>query len=579
VNLAQSGESGARRVTLRSRVSPFVAGRVVISTIILGTATWVQMATPGAFPVNPFYFLIGLTYGLSVIYLVTLRFVDDNPWLVDLQLTVDAALVSAFVIVTGGIQSDFSSLYLLPILAASTLRQRRGALQVASVSAVFYLGIVMNQYTTLETFPQWSVTPDSDLPAPRFGQYVAATNLFGFLAVGALAGALAERLRSTGSRLATVSETVEDLRAFNEHVINSLVSGLVTADADCRILTFNRAASTITGVAVSQAVGRNAATVLGLPPHFVNRLASLGRTRSQRGDFGVRTEDGRDIELGVTAARLSFPDGRTGYLFTFQDVTDVKRLERESGMRQRLAAVGEMAAGIAHEIRNPLASMSGSLQVLRAELPLDADQEQLMDIVLKESDRLNGTIRSFLAYARPQRASITRFDLAQLMSDTARLLRNGADVREHHAVDVDIPQEPVWLEFDENQMRQIVWNLATNGLRAMADGGRLRLVAEGSDGQTVGLRVEDEGCGIAPADIDRIFQPFRSSFDKGTGLGLATVHRIVTDAKGTIHVSSRVGEGTAMRVVLPAAHGEEDRSCRPSGLPDGETVEALEVAS
>ena len=557
MNLAQSvGDSGARRVTLRSRVSPFVAGRVVISTIILGSATFVQLSAPGAFPVNPFYFLIGLTYGLSVVYLATLRYVDDNPWLVDLQLTVDAAVVSAFVYVTGGIMSDFPSLYLLPILAASTLRQRRGALQVAAVSAVLYLGIVMSQYTTLDTFPHWNVTADSELPAPRFAQYVAATNLFGFLAVGALAGALAERLRSTGSRLATVSETVEDLRAFNEHVINSLVSGLVTADADCRILTFNRAASTITGVPASQAVGRNAGTVLGLPPHFVNRLATLGRTRSQRGDFGVRTEDGRDIELGVTAARLSFPDGRTGFLFTFQDVTDVKRLERESGMRQRLAAVGEMAAGIAHEIRNPLASMSGSLQVLRSELPLTGDQEELMDIVLRESDRLNQTIRSFLAYARPQRASITRFDLAQLVSDTARLLRNGTDVREHHAVDVDVPAAPVWLEFDENQMRQIVWNLATNGLRAMADGGRLRLVAEASDGQTVGLRVEDQGCGIAPADIDRIFQPFKSSFDKGTGLGLATVHRIVTDAKGTIHVSSRVGEGTAMRVLLPAVQGQ-----------------------
>jgi two-component system sensor histidine kinase PilS (NtrC family) len=557
-------------MTLRSRVSPFVAGRVVISTIILGTATLVQLATPGAFPINPFYFLIGLTYGLSVVYLATLRYVDDNPWLVDMQLTVDAALVSAFIFVTGGIKSDFSSLYLLPILAASTLRSRRGALQVAAVSAVLYLAIVVGQYTTLDTFPRWAASPESGLPAPRFGKYVLAMNVFGFLAIGSLAGALAERLRSTGSRLATVAETVEDIRAYNEHVINSLVSGLVTADADCRILTFNRAASAITGVPAAQATGRNAASVLGLPPHFVNRLTTLARARSHRGDFTVGTEDGRTIELGVTAARLSFPDGRTGFLFTFQDVTDVKRLEREAGVRQRLAAVGEMAAGIAHEIRNPLASMSGSLQVLRGELPLTEDQEQLMDIVLRESDRLNGTIRSFLAYARPQRVSVTRFDLAQLVSDTARLLRNGADVHEHHAVDVEVPADPVWLEFDENQMRQIVWNLATNGLRAMAAGGRLRLVAETSDGHTVGLRVEDQGCGIAPGDIDRIFQPFRSSFEKGTGLGLATVHRIVTDAKGTIHVNSKVGEGTSMRVVLPATHGEA-----PTRDEDAELVEVL----
>ena len=563
-------DDGARRVTLRSRVSPFVAGRVVISTIILGTATLVQLATPGAFPVNPFFFLIGLTYLLSVVYLATLRHVDANPWLVDLQLTVDAGIVSAFVYVTGGIMSDFPSLYLLPIIAASTLRHRPGALLVAGVSAVFYLGIVLSQYTTLDTFPHWAVTADSGLPAPRFAQYVLATNLFGFVALGSLAGALAERLRFTGRRLVTASETIEDLRAFNEHVINSLVSGLVTADADCRILTFNRAASAITGVHMGQVVGRHAASVLGLPSHFVNRLSTLGRARSQRGDFAVRTEDGRDIELGVTAARLSFPDGRTGYLFTFQDVTDVKRLEREAGVRQRLSAVGEMAAGIAHEIRNPLASMSGSLQVLRAELPLTGDQEQLMDIVLRESDRLNETIRSFLAYARPQRASITRFDLAQVVSDTARLLRNGADVHEHHTVDVEVPPGPVWLEFDDNQMRQVVWNLATNGLRAMNGGGRLRLAVETSDGCTVALRVEDEGCGIDPADIDRIFQPFRSTFDRGTGLGLATVHRIVTGAKGSIHVSSRVGQGTTMRVVLPAAQGDT-----AGAATDAELAEAL----
>ena len=554
----------APRVTMRSRVAPFVVGRVLVSTALLGMSTFVELATPGVFPVNPFFFLIGLTYALSAVYLATLRYVDDRPWLVDAQLTIDVGLVSAFIYVTGGIRSDFSSLYLLPILAASTLRQRRGALQVAAVSAVLYCGIVVSQYTTLQSFPAWIVAVDSGLPAPRFAQYVVATNLFGFLALGSLAGALADRLRSTGTRLATASETIEDLRAFNEHVINSLVSGLVTADTDCRILTFNRAASTITGVHPGHAIGRHVGAVLGLPSHFVNRLSTVGRTRSLRIDFGVRTDDGREIELGITAARLSFPDGRNGFLFTFQDVTDVKRLEREAGIQLRLAAVGEMAAGIAHEIRNPLASMSGSLQVLRAELPLTGDQEELMDIVLRESERLSGTIRSFLAYARPQRATITRLDLGQIVRDTVLLLRNGADVHQHHAVDVDVPPSPVWLEADDNQMRQIVWNLATNGLRAMSEGGHLRLAVEPGDGDTVVLRVEDDGCGIAPGDIERIFQPFRSSFDKGTGLGLATVHRIVTDAKGSIHVASRVGKGTTMRVVLPAQQGER------SGEPDTE---------
>jgi two-component system sensor histidine kinase PilS (NtrC family) len=261
------------------------------------------------------------------------------------------------------------------------------------------------------------------------------------------------------------------------------------------------------------------------------------------------------LDIGITASTLAFPDGRRGFLFTFQDVTDMRRLERNARLQQRLAAVGEMAAGIAHEIRNPLAAMSGSIQVLRQELPLSEEQAQLMDIVLRESERLNDTIRSFLAYARPQRFSVTRLDIRKTLQDAALLLRNGADVRDEHVVDVDLPAEPVWFDADENQLRQIIWNLATNGLRAMPSGGRLRLAVAtdqraGTDGEVV-LTVQDEGRGIPAEELDGIFQPFRSSFDRGTGLGLAIVHRIVTDYGGTIQVSSAVGTGTTMRVRFP----------------------------
>jgi two-component system sensor histidine kinase PilS (NtrC family) len=214
-----------------------------------------------------------------------------------------------------------------------------------------------------------------------------------------------------------------------------------------------------------------------------------------------------------------------------------------------------MAAGIAHEIRNPLASMSGSIQVLRQELPLSEEQAQLMDIVLRESERLNDTIRSFLAYARPQRFAIARLDVRKVVQDTAVLLRNSADVREGHLVDVDVPSEPVWYEADENQLRQVAWNLATNGLRSMTKGGRLLLSArtepEGDPTGDLVVTVEDQGCGIPPEDLDGIFQPFRSSFEKGTGLGLSIVHRIVTDYSGVIQVSSTVGVGTTVRVRLP----------------------------
>jgi two-component system sensor histidine kinase PilS (NtrC family) len=277
-------------------------------------------------------------------------------------------------------------------------------------------------------------------------------------------------------------------------------------------------------------------------------------------DLNYQTADGRTINVGVSTSRLVFPNGHAGYLFTFQDVTEVKRLERDGRLQQRLAAVGEMAAGIAHEIRNPLASMSGSIQVLRQELPLTGDQASLMDIVLKESERLNNTIRSFLAYARPQRSAVSTIDIRVVLQDAAALLRNSADVRDDHEIQVEVPPDPVWYDADENQIRQVVWNLATNGLRAMASkSGRLRLSVQNDraddGGGNVLVVVEDEGCGIAPDDLDGIFQPFRSTFEKGTGLGLPIVHRIVTDYSGVIQVSSTVGLGTSVHVRLPHRAG------------------------
>jgi two-component system sensor histidine kinase PilS (NtrC family) len=541
---------------LRRTVAWMIAIRAVMGTLLLGSATFAQITAPGSFPVNPFFFLIGLTYALSVIYLSTLKYVDRYPWIADAQLGVDAILVSAFIHVTGGITSYFSSLYLLPIMAASTVRFRRGALQVATLSALLYLALVIAQYIEPTAFfpASWQALRSQELPSQRFAQYTVAINLFGFFAVALLSGSLAENLRSAGARLERASTQIADLRAFNQYVIDSMLSGLVTADMDGRILTFNRAASTITGLSAGQTVGRDVGDVLQLPAQFRARLQMLGETRSHRADHQYRSPDGRMLEIGLTVTTLSLPDGRSGYLFTFQDVTDVRRLERGARMQQRLAAVGEMAAGIAHEIRNPLASMSGSIQVLRQELPLSEEQAQLMDIVLKESERLNDTIKSFLAYARPQRVALTRLDIRRAVQDTATLLRNSSEVHDDHVIDVDLPAEPVWIDADENQIRQIVWNLATNGLRAMASGGRLLMSAgteRDAEQDELSITISDEGCGIPPADLDSLFQPFRSSFDKGTGLGLATVHRIVTDYNGSIQVSSTPGSGTTVRVRIP----------------------------
>jgi two-component system, NtrC family, sensor histidine kinase PilS len=545
-------ESGLRR-----KIAWLIAIRAIISTILLGSAIVTQITAPGSFAVDPFFFLIGLTYALTITYALTVRYVDDHRWLVDLQLAGDALIVSAFIYVTGGITSYFTSLYVLPIVAASTVQFRRGGMLVATLSTVLYVGLVAAQYMAASGLlnDPWPTRYALVLPSPSVARYTVALNVFGFFAVAFLSGSLADSLKSAGARLQQASTQIADLQALNQHVIDSLPSGLATTDQSDRILTFNRAAQVITGVPFQSAVGRPIGEVMRLPAPVNDAIHhGLRQPGTRRHEFWFRSPDGRgDIEVGLSATHLETPGGRAGFLFTFQDVTSIKKLERDAAIQQRLAAVGEMAAGIAHEIRNPLASMSGSIQILRQELPLSAEQDQLMDIVLRESERLNTTIRSFLAYARPQRFQIERFDVRRALNDTALLLRNSAELQDGHEIVLDVPTGELWYEADEGQIKQIIWNLATNGLRAMPEGGRLRLTgATEPASEGVALTVEDEGIGIPAAELEGLFQPFNGRFAKGSGLGLAIVHRIVADYHGEIRVNSQQGVGTSVSVRLPA---------------------------
>ena len=535
---------------LRSRLLWLMGLRVVMVTVLLGSGVLTQVRTPGVWPINPFFFVLGLTYALTVIYALTLRFVQRQRWLVDLQLGLDAFIVSALVLMTGGVESYFQTLYALPILGASILQQRRGGLLIGVLSTVMYGGLVLAQYSWTFGFVEVAWLPITALPPVRNALFTVGLDAVGFMGVAFLSGYLADRLRRADARLAHASTQIADLQAFNQHVIESLTSGLATTDPDGRVLTFNPTAQAITGRGGPEAVGQIIYELLQLPPAFVDAVRS-GSEDTYRTEVIYTTPAGRQIDIGLNASPLNVPGGQGGLLFVFQDVTETRRLERVARLQQRLAAVGEMAAGIAHEIRNPLASMSGSIQILRHDLPLNSEQAQLMDIVLRESERLNETIKTFLAYARPKRFAPKQFDLRRVINDAALLLRHGSEAAEQHQVEVSAPQDPVWYEADENQIRQIVWNLATNGLRAMPEGGRLVLsVATGGDGEVV-LSVSDEGVGIQADELDRVLQPFHASFGKGTGLGLAIVHRIVSDYDGELQITSKEGSGTTVAIRLP----------------------------
>ncbi len=539
---------------LRPRLSRLVAVRLGAATLLAVFALALALVGSGLWPLSRATVALAGLFAVALIDAATTRFADRFPLTADLHFALDAALISAYVYATGGVASVFTPLYALPVVASAGVQYRRGSVRVATLASLCFIAIVWSQYWWPESASVLAGLPPADVAWVTVG-----INVFAFFAVAFLAGQLAENLRWADVAMEAASEKIADLEAFNRNVIDHLANGLTTMDANGRVMTYNRAAAVITGWE-GNITGQPATDVLQLPESFVAALGSDREAgRARRVDYTFRRGDGRAIELGVSAAPLPLGAGQRGFIFTFQDVTDIKGLERTAQLRQRLAAVGEMAAGIAHEIRNPLAAMSGAIQVLRGELPLSTEQAQLMDIVLRESDRLNGTIRSFLTYARPSPVAVARIDVRRAVEDTAKLLRASPELSAHHHVALSVPEAPVWLDADENQLKQIMWNLATNGLKAMPKGGRLELFASADD-TSVAIGARDEGTGIPAEQVDSIFDPFRGSFGRGTGLGLAIVHRIVTDYNGRIDVESTVGRGTTITARFPAAPAGAARS-------------------
>jgi two-component system sensor histidine kinase PilS (NtrC family) len=259
------------------------------------------------------------------------------------------------------------------------------------------------------------------------------------------------------------------------------------------------------------------------------------------------------LRLGFTIAPLFAEGGETsGMVITFQDLTDVRALEETSRRQDRMAAVGRMAASIAHEIRNPLAAMRGSIQMLRAEMDGDTEQAQLMEIILRESDRLNKIVADYLNYARPRPAELKNVDINAVISETFKLMRNSHEIVEGHVLRDDLPDRPAIVSGDPEQLKQVCWNIARNALTAMPAGGTFRVTLEEAGDNRLRITFADDGRGMTPEQVEHLFEPFTSTTG-GTGLGLSIVYQIIRDHNGTINVRSRQGEGTVITVELPVS--------------------------
>ncbi|MEN3336204.1 MAG: two-component system, NtrC family, sensor histidine kinase PilS [Blastocatellia bacterium] len=543
---------------MRKKLQWLLVSRLAIAGALLVTVGLIEKEpSPRSFlPV--LMAVAGVTALLSAFYFFMMRTAIPHRALAYIQLTLDVVTVTWLVARTGDVESPFLALYLVILFAACVLLGSRGVLLLGALCELFYIVIsIATMSGLIGRGPGWPAY----WPMPvAWTKFLSSLNLLAIFAVAVLSSQLADRLRrneseiqSARTELASAARDLADYRLFNDRIIESIRSGLVTTDLAGHITTFNRAAEEITRYKAPDVRGKHIFTIFGdIEQQIEVGLESIrARTRPPRFELGCRTADGREIHLGFSVAPLvDEGDNARGYVLTFQDLTDVMELEREVRRQERLAALGKMAAGLAHEIRNPLASMRGSVQVLASELDLAADQSQLMEIVLRESDRLNRIVSDFLTYARPPKMEKAVIDLGSLLAETAALLRNSPELKSEHYLVEDYPAEPVYYAGDANQIRQICWNLARNAIQAMPMSGELRIALKAEESGEVSITFADSGQGMSREQKERLFEPFNSS-SGGTGLGMAIVYQLVSDHNGRIQVESEAGKGTSISIKLP----------------------------
>ncbi len=530
----------------RTWLAWLVKVRILILTLLLSIELVIVRFTPSPVPLKLFVSAMFLWYGVSVFYVVLLSLWSDRHVQSVLQVVSDLVFVTLVVYATGGVDSSLNFLYPLVIIVGCILLPRIWSYLVAALAFILY-GAVLD-LTFFDVVPSYSQSH----PGLRTLQAIILVNLFAFLAVAYLAGLLASKLRQVDVRLKHTRGALQNLQALHENIIESITGGIITTGLDGYITFANGAAQKL--------LERRLPELLGQPVHrlFLDSLPQAAGVTAH-GEVRFLAENGYRKTFRVLTSALVVPDrGVIGYVYTFDDLTELRRLEREVRIQDRLAAVGRLAAAIAHEIRNPLTSIAGSVSMLTEVSNLSDEHRQLLQIVMRESDRLNAIITDFLAYSRNRQYQLARLDLIPLLEDTLTLLKHrlqaqncGIEVERRYRVAQAVAM------VDGDKMKQVFWNFCENAVRAMADGGQLTVTLE-SVGKEWQVTFADTGPGMSQQLVERIFEPFQSEFEGGTGLGLAIVYQIVQAHEGKVWARSKMGSGSEFVLRLSRLAEEVD---------------------
>jgi two-component system, NtrC family, sensor histidine kinase PilS len=520
--------------------------RIVVFFLILLSAILVQAGSGAEVAISSLYGICAAAVALSLFDWTIGRLLPTRVEAY-LQIFGDLGLVCVLVYSSGGLSSVFTFLYLVVIGGASFLLYRTGALVIASAAALLH-GLMV-ELTAYDVLLRPALAPAPHWGAERVGYNLAIT-VVGFYGVAFMVSYLSEKLRGAREELEQRQKALSRIQTLYANVIASMSSGLVTADSRERVTFLNQAGGDILGIGPARAVGKLLSEIgLALPSDWTEiRQRTRGR-EGFRAEIEIERGASRRV-IGYSVRALKDPEGQDAALIVFQDLTEVKKLERQARFNEQLAAVGELAAGIAHEIRNPLASISGSVQVLSHELSVGSAERRLMEIIVSESNRLSKILEEFLRFVRPQERRVAAFDVAGNIQEVLDLFRLSDEVSDAHRIETDVRPVSSQLSGDRDQIRQIIYNVAKNAVRAMPEGGTLTVEGR-EDGAWYSIKFRDTGRGMSVEELARVFTPFSTAFDGGTGLGMAIVRRIVEDHGGAIDVESRPGEGTTVTILLP----------------------------
>lgn len=550
-SLNQLAVADSTEQDLRRRLTYLMAFRVLVITLVMGATTllfWlgdVDLTEPNSLIL---YGVSGCTYLLTILYArVILKSIDLGK-LAQGQIVADLFIASIIVHVTGGAQSAYTFFYPLAIIASTILRSRKATVIIALAAAALLLSISYLGWIGFLPIPSGQTHLPTDLSSLEFVRAIAL-NFAAVVAIGAMSVQLASQLQRSVDELKVHRNVAADLLSLHEDIVESLTSGLITISRAGRVLTLNRAAGEILNCEVNSSIGARISELSIELSTFLNAFPFEEEAR--RGEV-VHSTLGKELFLGVSVSplydHLSEPVGR---LINFQDLTEVKLLENHVKRTERLAVIGTLAAGVAHEIRNPLAAISGSVELLATQPKgNDDDNDALMRIVHRETERLNSLITELLEYSNPRPIKTTSLDLVEIIGDTLRVFAQNAAFSEVSIDFAPSSDETFLISADPEKIRQVVWNLLQNGAEACLEGGKQVWVTIENDSEFCLARFRNDGPAISPEVQGKVFDPFFTTKAKGTGLGLATVHSTVLDHGGSISIESDE-EGVCFALRLP----------------------------